>query len=40
MERRISESGENRVTKLHDRINEVLAEVSRLEGIVGQALKK
>jgi hypothetical protein len=40
MERRISESGEHRVTKLHDRINEVLAEVSRLEGVVGQALKK
>ena len=40
MERRIAESGEHRVTKLHDRINDVLAEVSRLEGIVEQALKK
>jgi hypothetical protein len=38
LERRISESGEHRVTKLHDRINQVLAEVSRLEGIVEQAL--
>jgi hypothetical protein len=30
MERRIAQSGEQRVTKLHDRINDVLAEVSRL----------
>jgi hypothetical protein len=40
LERRLSESGEHRITKLHDRINDVLAEVSRLEGIVEQALKK
>ena len=39
MERRIAESGEQRVTKLHDRINQVLVEVSRLEGVVEQALK-
>jgi len=32
MERRIAESGEQRVAKLHDRINDVLAEVSRLKG--------
>ena len=32
MERRIAQSGEQRVTKLHDRINDVLAEVSRLRG--------
>lgn len=40
MERRIMESGEHRVTKLHDRINDVLAEVSRVEGVIEQALKK
>ena len=32
LERRIAQSGEQRVTKLHDRINDVLAEVSRLDG--------
>ena len=32
MERRIAQSGEQRVTKLHDRINDVLAKVSRLSG--------
>jgi hypothetical protein len=30
MERRIAQSGELRISKLHDRINEVLVEVSRL----------
>lgn len=40
MERRLSDSGEQRINKLHDRINEVLAEVSRLQGIVEQALKR
>jgi hypothetical protein len=40
MERRIAESGEQRINKLHDRINDVLAEVSRLQGIVEEALKR
>lgn len=32
MERRIAESGEQRAGKLHERINDVLAEVARLRG--------
>ena len=39
MERRIAQSGEQRVSKLHDRINDVLAEVSRLEGMLSQGKK-
>ncbi|MEI8289816.1 MAG: hypothetical protein WCH99_10110 [Verrucomicrobiota bacterium] len=34
MERRIAMSGEGRVEKIHGRINEVLAEVSKLEGMI------
>jgi hypothetical protein len=36
LERRIAQSGEQRVTKLHDRINDVLAEVARLAGRQGK----
>ena len=39
MERRIAEAGEHRVTKLHDRINEVLTEVSTLEGEIKQLVR-
>jgi len=39
MERRISEAGENRVGKLHDRINDVLSEVSTLEGKIEEGFK-
>ncbi len=39
MERNITAAGEQRVVKLHDRLNEVLAEVSRLEGRIDEALK-
>ena len=34
MERRIAAAGEGRVEKIHNRINEVLAEVSKLEGMM------
>ena len=36
MERRIAESAEARVARLHERLNDVLAEVSRLEGMLHQ----
>jgi len=34
MERRIATAGEQRVEKIHGRINDVLSEVSKLEGII------
>lgn len=36
MERRISMAGEQRVEKIHNRINEVLSEVSKLEGLIAR----
>ena len=40
MERRIAEGGEERVSKLHERINQVLKEVSHLEGVVTEGNKR
>ena len=34
MERRINKAGEERITKVHDRVNDVLAAVSELRGKV------
>lgn len=39
MERNIAAAGEARVAKIHDRINDVLSEVSNLEGRIDEALK-
>ena len=36
MERRIAQAGEIRVEKIHNRINEVLAEVSKVEGMISR----
>jgi hypothetical protein len=39
MERRIADGGEERVSKLHERMNQILKEVSHLEGVVTEGNK-